>query len=591
MSRPGRAGPAAALVILILGLVPWADLLAGGWHLQRAGETYDGWWSGTLVAAGVGVVYALTTRPWPTLWREGAWARLVRRLDLLAPARAALLALVAFGVYALVAAVVFERHPILIDEIVQIWQARVYASGHLSAAATGAPEFFGTVLIVDDGIKSYSQFPAGGPAMFALGALVRLEWLVGPLFGAVAVWAFAGMLRALREPEGIATAALLLAAFSPFVLFMSGSHMNHTLTLAWLCVGLWGVALLATAEAPRAGAAILAGIGFGLAATIRPVDGFAFALPVGLWLLYRTARERRWALPMLSYGCAAALPVAALLWVNARTTGHPFLFGYRLLWGAAHDLGFHQAPWGPAHTPRLGLELVNIYLFQLHTYFLESPFPALLPAAIALALTPRLAPFDRLLLAGSTLLLGFYFAYWHAGFFPGPRFVYPLVPFLALWTARAYGAIRRTFGEGLPYRSLVGAGVASLGIVALVSLPLRWREYARFAPTLRWPADVEADRAGVRHALVLVRESWGAQLVVRLWALGLTRADTEFLYHRVDACRLDAAVDELERDTVRGAGAFARLRPLTADSARLLPSPFSPDRSERFLPGGAYAAT
>ena len=40
------------------------------------------------------------------------------------------------------------------------------------------------------------------------------------------------------------------------------------------------------------------------------------------------------------------------------------------------------------------------------------------------------------------LLLLSYFAYWHDGFYLGPRFMLPLAPWLALWTARLPAVLR-----------------------------------------------------------------------------------------------------------------------------------------------------
>ena len=119
-------------------------------------------------------------------------------------------------------------------------------------------------------------------------------------------------------------------------------------------------------------------------------------------------------------GVGVAIPIAALLVVNAAQTGHPFEFGYIAMWGKSHALGFHEAPWGFPHTPARGLELVNLYLLRLQTYFLETPVPSLLFATGALALTRRLTAFDRWALAGSGLLLLSYFAYWFDGFYLGP---------------------------------------------------------------------------------------------------------------------------------------------------------------------------
>ena len=97
-----------------------------------------------------------------------------------------------------------------------------------------------------------------------------------------------------------------------------------------------------------------------------------------------------------------------------------------------------------------------------------------------------------------------------------------------------------------------------------------------------------ARKAGVEHALIFVRESWGSQLMSRMWAIGVPHSAAEGYYRNVDACQLEDALSLLERDKVRNAEATSRLLPLLADSARVVRSELSPDRSERMLPGTAY---
>jgi hypothetical protein len=107
---------------------------------------------------------------------------------------------------------------------------------------------------------------------------------------------------------------------------------------------------------------------------------------------------------------------------------------------------------------------------------------------------------------------------------------------------------------------------------------------------MRWDLDELALADGASHALVLVREPWGAQLVARMWALGISRPQAELLYHGVDACVLDERLDALERSGVRDSAAFAAIAPALRDSSRLVGSTLSPDSTERMLPELAYGA-
>jgi hypothetical protein len=252
-------------------------------------------------------------------------------------------------------------------------------------------------------------------------------------------------------------------------------------------------------------------------------------------------------------------------------------------------LGFHDAPWGVTHTPARGLELVSLYFLRLQSYLFETPIPSLLPAIAALALTRKASALDRYLAACTGLLVGLYFAYWHDGFFLGPRFLHPLLPILTLWTARLFPLLRERVGPRLAHRAVVLGFLVSVVMAAAALVPLRAQQYRSGLLTMRWDAERSARAAGVRHALVFVRESWGAQLVARMWALGVPRSETEKLYRGIDACLLERHVTALEGSPVRDTAAFAALKPLLRDSSRVLPSPFSPDTTERYLPGSRYS--
>lgn len=583
-------GPWVAIILAVLAFFPIANWIPGGHEAPWYRLVASTWVSGGAIAIGVGVVLAILARRIDALWHEGALDGVVARWARRPVAGALAIAAVALACYLWAALHVLSGKPLLIDEIVEVMQARIFTGGALSLPTFAHPEFFSSMHVVDTQGRVYSQFPAGGPAMLALGVLVHAPWLVGPVCGAIAVLAFAAWVRAVEPRPGVSLAATLVFALAPFTVFMSGSHMNHVTALMWVTIAMAATARVVTADAPRPGLALVSGLAFGAAGTIRPVDALAFALPAGVWYLWRALRDpRRWrdALPAAA---GVAIPLAALLWVNARTTGAPLLFGYEVLWGKSHALGFHAAPWGMSHTPARGLELVNLYFLRLQTYFLETPLPSLLPVIGALALTRRLDRFDRYLLTSAALLVGLYFAYWHDGFYLGPRFVYLLLPALALFTARFFPLVRERLGNGAGYRATVYTALCALLIALVADVPIRARQYGSGLVTMRWDADSAAEASGVRGALVLVRESWGSQLVARLWALGVPRPETELLYRNVDACALEHALERLERDGTSGAAAVAALSPMLRDSARVIGSPFSPDTTEQYLAGTVYDA-
>ena len=588
--RVGAWSVARGLLLALLAalaFLPIVNWIPGGHEADWYGTALGLWQAGTVIVVLLGVILALAAQRYRA-YLDPIGARLAALGTLPALVPAVLLVLGAFAVYALDATVILSRRPLLIDEVIQLYQARIFEQGRLWSPSTGHPELFGAMHLVDQGGRVFGQFPPGGPAFLAAGDALGAAWLVGPACGAVSVLAFLAFLRATERSRAVRWAAAALFAFAPFTVFMSGSHMNHVFTLTALLVATAALARAVTAPVPRPWWALLSGLGYGVAATIRPADALAFALPAGIWYLARAARDRRRAGELVAAGAGVLLPVLLMLWFNVRTTGAPLLFGYELLWGKAHNLGFHQAPWGFVHTPLRGLELVNLNLLRLQTYLFESPVPSLVPALAALALVPALTAFDRLLLASSGLLLLLYFAYWHNGFFLGPRFVYPLAPVLVLWTVRLPGLVRSRFGRGLTYRFVLAAFAASALMALAFQVPARAKQYRNGLYTMRWNADSAAAAAGVRGALVLVRESWGSQLIARMWRLGLSRAETEWVYRGLDACALELGVSRAEADGLRGPAALAALAPLLRDSARVTSSPFSADGSERYLPGARY---
>src|SRR5690606_34675171 len=146
----------------------------------------------------------------------------------------------------------FSGRPLLIDEIVQVLQARDLAAGRLTHEYPGPAAFFSILHEVELDGRVFGQYPIGGPAMLVPGVLSGATWLVGPLAGALSVWLFWLLLRA-AEPMASARFRLAttgLFAVAPFAAFMFGSHMNHATVLPWLLAAT--VALTRAASDERA---------------------------------------------------------------------------------------------------------------------------------------------------------------------------------------------------------------------------------------------------------------------------------------------------------------------------------------------------
>src|SRR5690606_5185843 len=110
------------------------------------------------------------------------------------------------------------------------------------------------------------------------------------------------------------------------------------------------------------------------------------------------------------------------------------------------------------------------------------------------------------------LTMAGYWAYWHDGFFLGPRFLFPLLPSLIVWSARFPARLHdRLSGRDAwtgARAALIAGVVLSLVNVAAVRAP----SYRSGLTSMRFDTEREAARAGVSNALVLIKESWGTRL-------------------------------------------------------------------------------
>ena len=575
--------------LIVFGFLPITNWIPGGHVVPDHFEHVREWLISVILALGVGMLLAVLSRRVTGLWRPGFFDPVVRAAHAQPGRTALLLGVGALAMYAVIAQVAFSARPLLIDEVVQVWQGRVLASGRLWSPTPDFPEFTSVLHLVDHEGRRFGQFPMGGSAMLAPGAFLRAEWLTGPLFGAVSAMLAWMVFRRIEPRAAVALSAALLFALSPFTAFMAGSHMNHATALTWLMLAMLGLAWATGSGSPHWGYGLLCGLGLGMAATIRPLDAMAFGAPAGAWLFWRAGRSRQFT-HLLASGVGVLIPTGLLLAANHLTTGHAFVFGYDVLWGSGVGLGFHQPPWGPVHTPARGIEQISLYLSSLQAYLLEAGMPALLPIIVALALHGRLQAFDRYLLLASGLLLFGYAGYWHDGFYLGPRFVYSLIPVLVLWLARLVSAIGARGGE-LAFRATAFA-IVPVGLTALFhGVPQRLNEYRQIPRGMDREAEALLEQAGVSDGVVLVRGTWGDEVQARLIGAGVRRRDVERAYRNTDICVLDRAMLELEEAILPPDSALRVLEPLMGDSGRLVwQVGLSPDPTVRFLPGTTYSA-
>jgi hypothetical protein len=540
-----------AAMFLLFGLYPGPALFvlhSPAWRndavVNRLAEERAFWVAGLFVIVGPAIVLAnLVPDRFDRMWNavRDRMGSVRDRWFIIGVAGFAMLAAAVASIYML------SRKPTTSDEVAQLWHARILLSGRLWLPADPNPEFFAVDNVIDHG-RWYSQFPIAGPALVALAMLVHAAWLLNPLLSGLTV-VNVHRFASVAYGTAAARASAILCATCPFLMLMSGSYMNHTLVVF--------LTTLALAELPawvngssrrRLAASIVIGVALGLAIAVRPLDGAIAAFALGCFMIYVAVRHAH--VPMLVVVvAAAALPVGGMLVTNMLTTGRPLLFGYEVLWGANHSLGFHNDPSGNPHTPARALALATVYLMQLNWSLFEWPIAGLLVVAGALIVIRSLDRWDALLLAWIGVQLASYAAYWHAGALFGPRYLFTVVPALLLFAGRGL-AVAEQAARPAVRRGVVAAVTASILSSWLIRMPpvgARGGAEAIRPTRLAFKRDLDSvvDSLGGRKALVFISETSSSRLMRRMWGLGISRPDAARLAATKDHCALlDIVLDE-----------------------------------------------
>jgi 4-amino-4-deoxy-L-arabinose transferase-like glycosyltransferase len=232
-----------------------------------------------------------------------------------------------------------------------------------------------------------------------------------------------------RYATALLAAALLLV--SPMFHLLSASFMDHIPTATFLTAALW--LGLRDRQRPSPANAAALGLAVGCACITRSLTALAVAGPLLLLWFAPQVKDwrRRW--PFWLAALAGWLvPMAFLLYFNAKTNGDPFLLSYKVSNPTLHSLGFH----GPnGHTPQAGL-IDQLYNFHgLSHWLFEWPVTSFL-FILLLFVVGRFSRRDAACLLPLIALHAAYFFYPYNGTGFTPRFVSESLPFLMLLTAR-----------------------------------------------------------------------------------------------------------------------------------------------------------
>ena len=339
-----------------------------------------------------------------------------------------------FLVTGIIAYVVLDHIPHVQDSIAQLFQAKIFTMGKLSVPSPPHKEFFDYTNIINDG-KWYSQYPPGHSLLLTIGLFAGSPWLVGPLLGTLSLVLFFLIVKTIYRECRMLYVSCGLMLCSPFFLFMSSNHMNHSSTMCFMLLFLYFYVRMGTSSSHLY--SILAGLSLGYAITIRPLTACAIAAPFFGYLLIRAHKsEKTDRTKVISFIFAVSLMVVLLLLYNALTTGDPLLFGYHKKYQSLGFLGSTQV--GPPHTLKGGVINTSNNLIGLNFHLFGWPLPSLIFVFVFFALPLRKNTWDYLFLTSSLTLITSYFFYYYQDLCFGPRFYYSLTPFMIILTVRCF---------------------------------------------------------------------------------------------------------------------------------------------------------
>jgi len=443
------------------------------------------------------------------------------------PRLALVAAMLAAGLSAIVAIVVYDRLLPGVDEMAQLIQARYLGAGLLGAPLPAGAEawLIPNMLVTAEGWTS--QYPPGHPLVWAAFVLAGLRWAAGPLlFGLMVGLLVASFDRLLPvEHRAHGRLAALLVAVSPFAVSIAAVTPSHVTAGAAGAAALY--AALRTTDGGR-GWAVAAGAAVGIMVLARPWTGLVLGpvLTLGVWLQRGGIRH---ALRAIGPWTAGGAPSALLLfWYDATLFGSPLTLGYEALHGPAHGLGLHADPWAYPYGLRDALAYTASDVGQLGVSLLESPMSVTLVAAAYLAAAPALPAGLSVVAAWAVLPVAANAAYW----FHAPRMLFEAAPAWILLAVFAIAHAHRRAGPAL--RAGITAGAA---IALLAAVPFAWARVRAQAWNEETLSRITAPETA-EPSLVFVHAPWDERIASTLQAAGMRNDSIQPILRRNDTCAL-----------------------------------------------------
>lgn len=326
------------------------------------------------------------------------------------------------------------------DSISILFQARIFASGRLFYETPPQPEFFSQLFVVMEDGRWYSKYEPGHALILALGVLFGRPWAVNPILGALTMVVTYCIGSGIYDKKTGIYAALL-GMTSPFFVWMSGSFFRHASTMFFL--SLFVLFYIKAEKEDKRRYYVLSSVFLGLAFITRIGSTTAISLPIILYHLYRTAKNKRlWTTTLLMLGVTSIF-IVALLGYNYALTGNPTQLTFtdwdsRDTIGFGDDKGIEPTYGTTGHDLSKGLQGIKDVIGELNRSFVNMH---LLAIALILFIFSKKIRWDYVFtLSIVSLVFGtlFYFKIW-------PRYYYEIYFMVMLLVARSISDIE---GEG-----------------------------------------------------------------------------------------------------------------------------------------------
>ena len=298
------------------------------------------------------------------IWLESRWAPVVIGV------MTAVMLTLAWGSW--------RQIPVIHDEASYLFQAKLFATGHWTAPSPPVPEFFEQwhVFVVP---HYASKYPPGHALLLVPGIWLGLPGMMPVLLGAATAALVFSIAR--RLTNGI-------IAFwtwgwwitTAIVLWLLASYFSQPTSafcwmLGWYALLRWRAD---TADSKRWLFLVAASVGW-LGLT-RPLTALAYAIPVGVYVLWKVARRRQWT----TLGGAMALGLGILLLIplwsmktvdSARSTPYALYSKMYFPWDAP-GFGLDSSP--PMRALPPDMALIAKYNSEPHRGYVPSVLPQVL---------------------------------------------------------------------------------------------------------------------------------------------------------------------------------------------------------------------